>query len=49
MTGAQLRKHYACAREAGMDDDTLHARCLAQTGRAHLRYNKLVSAKAKSI
>ena len=37
MTGAQLRKLYACAREAGMDDDTLHARCLAQTGREHLR------------
>ena len=37
MTAAQLRKLYACAREAGMDDDTLHARCLAQTGRAHLR------------
>ena len=37
MTAAQLRKLYACAREAGIDDDTLHARCLAQTGRAHLR------------
>lgn len=37
MTGAQLRKLYACARAAGMDDDTLHARCLAQTGREHLR------------
>ena len=37
MTAAQLRKLYACARAAGMDDDTLHARCLAQTGRAHLR------------
>lgn len=32
----QLRMLYGLARKAGLDDDLLHARCLAVTGVAHL-------------
>lgn len=33
---AQRRMLYGTARKAGMDNDTLHARCLAVTGKEHI-------------
>ncbi len=35
-TAAQLRMLHALARQHGMDEDLLHARCSAVTGRKHL-------------
>ena len=33
---AQRRMLYGAARKAGMDNDVLHARCLAVTGKEHI-------------